>query len=44
MSWNDPQLFWRQIAFDNVEVSAAYAAGADAEQDMARADARIGNL
>jgi hypothetical protein len=44
MAWNDSRVTWRQISFDDVEIRAAYAAGSDAQQDVAWLDAWIGNF
>jgi hypothetical protein len=37
-------LLWGQVAFDDVEIGAAYAAGADAQQNMARPYLRLCNV
>ena len=44
MAGNDSGLTRRQISFDDMEIGAAHTTGADAQQNVSRRDARIGNF
>jgi hypothetical protein len=44
MAGNDPHLLRRQFSFNNVEVSAAYATGANAQENVTQPQAGIGNI